>query len=128
MKKIAEYAKSGIAWGAVLFVAVNIIGCLLAGNGFTDYLHDDFIRYSVGTIIIAFCYIFPSILYTYNINTVLATAIHFAIGTSGFLLTALSLGFLMGRSIIWALLLSALAFFLIWILFYLDHKKKKSRR
>lgn len=123
MRKIIEYAKTGIAWGAVLFVTVNIIGVLLAGNGFTDYLQGHFIRYSAGAIIIVFCYIFPSVLYTYDINTVLATAVHFIIGTGGFLITAVSMGFLMGKQIIWALTLSIIGFFLIWLLFYLESKK-----
>ncbi len=127
MKRILHYAYWGISEGALIFIAVNIIGRMIAGSGFTEYIEADFTKIALSSIGIAFFYVFPAILYEYDIPLTLATALHFIIGTAAFCVILIPSGHLQGKSIIMALAASVLAFAIIWIAFYISGKRDEKR-
>ncbi len=129
--KLLKYIMFGISWGCLFFVITCLIGNAVAGEDYLLLVMKDFNRQALGAMLVGMGYGTTSIVYnSERLPFGLQVFIHFAVGTAIYFPTAITLGWMpMGSPInlVSMIILSILAFFIIWSMFYFYYRAEAKK-
>ena len=122
----------GIAWGCTICIFILMIGAATIGDEFLAMSAEQFIRQSLGSMLVGIAFTVPSLIYQVErLNMVIKTLIHMVIGFAVYLPVAFSMGWIptnYGLGMVALSFCIAFAFaFIIWLFFYL-HSCKEARK
>lgn len=130
-KKVVGYILYGIAYGCTWLVLVCFVGNLVIGEAFLTQVMGDFTRQVLGSVAVGLGLGTTSIVYRFErLSLWQQVLIHFGVGMSIFFPVAFGLGWippLSGVSLVWAILMGVVIFFVIWSGFYLYYRGEAKR-
>lgn len=131
LKRIFKYLFFGISWGCTFFVFTLLIGVLTAGNTFLEPIVSDFVRQTLGAVLVGILCGSTAILYTFDrLPTWICIVIHFAVGISGYLAVAWHLGWIpaqTGIRLLISVIIAICIFTALWFIFYFINRSEAKR-
>lgn len=132
MKEYIKLTPQGISIGVLILVLISMFGIYFIGNQFSELLINNFIPYSIATILIGVGFTLPSLIYkNSDLSLLTQTSIHIIIGMGIFIPTAIYTGFIPTSygliPIITSIIIGFIFFILIWTGFYLYYKKEANK-
>lgn len=130
-KRILKYFIIGISWGCTFYVLTLLTGVLTVGNAFLEPIVNDFVRHTVGAILVGILCGTTSIVYTFaRLPMWSRIAIHFSVGISGYLAVAWHLRWIpveTGIRLLISVIIAICIFTAIWSVFYFINRSEAKK-